>query len=122
MTGDPELIFHITTSREWEAACVSGMYSGSTRGKSLAEVGFVHCSQRGQISGVANARYRGEPDLILLAIDPARLTAPVRVEGVHGSAEFFPHIYGPLNIDAVVDVLQFRPGPDGMFELPEVLR
>jgi uncharacterized protein (DUF952 family) len=68
------------------------MYSGSTRGKSLAEVGFVHGSQWGQISGVANAIYRGEPDLVLLAIDPERLTAPVRVEGVHGSGILSPHL------------------------------
>lgn len=65
MTTAPELIFHITPSRTWDSARDSGVYSESTRGKSLAEVGFIHCSRRGQVTSVANAIYRGEPDLRL---------------------------------------------------------
>jgi GNAT superfamily N-acetyltransferase len=60
----------------------------------------------------ANLFYAGRRDLILLAIDPDRLTAEVRVEGG------FPHLYGPLLPDAVFDVLPFPAGDDdGSFHL-----
>jgi uncharacterized protein (DUF952 family) len=54
---------------------------------------------------------------LLLTIDPERVTAPIRYDPAENGEEF-PHIYGPLNIDAVVDVADIQPGPDGQFHFP----
>lgn len=96
-------IFHIATAAEWEAAQRSGSYTTSTLGRTLAEEGFIHASHADQWQGVQEAFYAGvtEP-LVLLAIDPERLTAPVVEEVPEGADRAFPHIYGPLNPDAVV--------------------
>jgi uncharacterized protein (DUF952 family) len=103
------VIFHITTRQEWEAALPAGEYTAP----SLETEGFIHFSQRHQVVGVANAAYRGVPDLVLLSVDPERLAAPLRYEqGVHAD-ERFPHLYGPLELSAVVDVRPFPEGPDG---------
>ena len=99
---------------EWEAARVLGDYRLDT----LDSEGFIHCSTPQQVLGPANALYRGQDDLVLLVIDPARLTAELVYEDCYEAGEAFPHIYGPLNLDAVVRVVPFPPLPDGSFVLP----
>jgi len=96
-------IFHIATVADWEAAQRSGSYTTSTRGRTLAEEGFIHASHGDQWQGVRRLFYAGvtEP-LVLLAIDPDRLDAPVVEEVPEGADRAFPHIYGALNTDAVV--------------------
>ena len=67
---------------------------------------------------MANARFAGAADLVLLCVVVSRLTAPLRYEGGDpGSDELFPHLYGPLDVDAVERALPFPEGPDG-FALP----
>lgn len=99
-------IFHIATKVEWEAAQRAGSYTTSTLGRTLEEEGFIHASHEDQWQGVRQAFYGGvtEP-LVLLAIDPARLSARVVEEVPEGADRAFPHIYGPLNVDAVVRVI-----------------
>ncbi|HZA40675.1 MAG TPA: DUF952 domain-containing protein [Actinomycetota bacterium] len=90
---------------EWHAAMeTSQAYRSSTLGKSLEleEEGFIHCSFAGQVQAVADLIYRGREDVVLLTIDPARVPATVCVENMVGGDELFPHIYGPLPLDAVV--------------------
>lgn len=96
-------IFHIATVADWEAARASGRYTTSTRGRTLAEEGFVHASRGDQWQAVRERWYADvtEP-LVLLVVDPARLTSPVVDEPVPGSTETFPHVYGPIDVDAVV--------------------
>jgi uncharacterized protein (DUF952 family) len=96
-------IFHIATIADWEAAQRSGSYTTSTRGRTLVEEGFIHASHEDQWQGVRERFYAGvtEP-LVLLAIDPDKLDAPVVEEVPDGESRAFPHIYGPLNADAVV--------------------
>ena len=96
-------IFHIATTADWAAAQRSGTYTTSTLGRTLAEEGFIHASHEDQWQGVRTMFYAGvtEP-LVLLAIDPDRLTAPVVEEVPEGADRAFPHIYGTLNADAVV--------------------
>jgi uncharacterized protein (DUF952 family) len=94
----------------------------STRGLSLEQVGFIHCSYADQVTHVANAFYTGVHGLLLLAIDPDRVAAPIRAEPGEGTDEQFPHIYGPLNADAVVQVVAFEPSDEGTFELPASFR
>jgi uncharacterized protein (DUF952 family) len=109
------VIYHIAMAADWERALADGQYTTSTRGVTLVQQGFIHASTAGQVAGVANAFYQGLPDLLVLVIDPRRLTAPLRYDEVPGTAEPFPHIYGPLNTGAVIRALPFPPGPDGTF-------
>ena len=98
-----EPIFHIALMRDWNAARVAGEYRVSTLGATLDAVGFIHGSFRGQVERIGSLRYLGvgEP-VTVLEIDMLRLPAPVRVETLEGGEERFPHIYGPIPIDAVV--------------------
>ncbi len=88
-------VLHIAEARVWEAASAVGEYRFSTGGRSLAEVGFIHCSHRHQVERVANAVYRGTDQLVLLTIDPDRVGSEVKEEPVEG-VERFPHLYGPF--------------------------
>jgi uncharacterized protein (DUF952 family) len=109
------LILHATTRSAWSTAQESGEYAA----ESLAREGFIHCSKVDQILRVADLVFAGHHGLVLLVIDPARLSSELRWEpGVDLATELFPHIYGPINLDAVVDVIAFEPGPDGKFHLP----
>jgi uncharacterized protein (DUF952 family) len=119
---EPGFIYHIATASDWAQARGAGEYTTSTLGRTLAEEGFIHCSAAGQVAGVANMFYQGLPDLLVLAIDTGRVRPEIRLEQVAGSAEPFPHIYGPLNVDAVVEARRFEPGPDGRFAFPAGVR
>jgi uncharacterized protein (DUF952 family) len=113
------LIYHIIPRIEWEQALAAGLYSAA----SLATEGFIHASTREQVTATASRYYRGQPDLLLLAIDPAKTSAEVRFDPVEldSGPTHFPHIYGPLNLDAVQAVAEFPPQPDGSFNFPEGL-
>lgn len=107
------LILHITTRAAWDAARASGRYEAP----SLVGEGFIHFSDIGQVTRVADARFRGTPGLVLLCVAADRLIAPLRDERSDAGEETFPHLYGPLNLDAVRAVVAFPEGDDG-FELP----
>ena len=109
------IIYHIATAQDWEQARRDGQYTTSTRGQTLAEQGFIHASTAEQVAPVANIAYRGLPDLLVLVIDTDRVGPEIRWELVPGSDAPFPHIYGPLNVDAVTETRPFEPGPDGEF-------
>ena len=113
-------LLHITTAEDWEAARAAGeVVTPSLTG---AE-GFVHLSTPEQVHLPADRLYAGRTDLVLLVIDPDRLDAEVRWEpGVPGDPESmrFPHLYGPIPADAVVDVVAWSPRPDGTFAPPAV--
>lgn len=99
----PELIYHLALRDEWQQAVGSETgYQRSTLGASLDDVGFIHCSFAGQVQRIADLVYRSRPDVMLLTIDRSRLDAEVRVENLEGGEDLFPHIYGPLRIEAVV--------------------
>jgi uncharacterized protein (DUF952 family) len=93
------LIQHITTAEAWQAAQTGGSYRGDT----LETEGFIHCSEPHQVAGVAESFYKGRTGLVLLSIDPARVKSEIKYECG------FPHVYGPLNLDAVVDATPFPP-------------
>ena len=117
------LILHIIPHAVWEQAQAAGVYRGDT----LDAEGFIHFSTPAQAVMVANARFRGHPGLLLLVVDPAKLTSELRYEAPfeatspNEAAQQFPHLYGPLNLDAVVNVVPFEPGDDGLFSLPQGL-
>jgi uncharacterized protein (DUF952 family) len=123
MTSDT-IILHLASHDAWLAAVKQGLYSAD----SLSTEGFIHCSKASQIVDVANAFYHGQGMLVLLVIDPLKLESglkwepPAEPAPSHARAgDLFPHIYGPLNLDAVVRILPFEPGADGSFSLPPEL-
>ena len=98
-------LFHLALADEWlEAVERGGPYERSTLGAGLDEVGFIHCSFADQVAVTRDRFYGDRPDVVLLRIDPDRLDAEVRVEDLHGTGEVYPHLYGPLPLDAVVEV------------------
>ncbi|MGX1492520.1 DUF952 domain-containing protein [Streptomyces tendae] len=104
-------ILHLTERSLWEAARERGAYEISTRGRTLQEEGFIHCSTRAQLPKVAAflyGTYDGPDDLVMLVVDPERLDVPLRYEAVEPGGEEFPHVYGPLPVGAVVDVERWR--------------
>lgn len=105
---------HICAADEWHVSKGRGEHCPD----SLQAVGFIHLSTPEQVHLPANRLYAGRTDMLLLEIDPARLTAPVRWEpGVPTDPEsmLFPHLYGPLPMAAVTSVTPYRPAPDGSF-------
>ena len=116
-----EILFHIARRLDWEAAQAAGAYRISTRGRTLEQEGFIHLSSARQVRGVADRFYADVDDqLVLLTIDPAKLTAPVVAEAVTGTDESFPHLYGELPVAAVRRVTAYRRGDDGRFGPPPV--
>jgi uncharacterized protein (DUF952 family) len=115
-------ILHITTWADWDAARAAGSY----RPPSLEQEGFIHCSTPAQAVETADKYFHGRTDLILLCIDESRIAGALRYEPpatIGGapdprSGELFPHIYGPLDPDAVVRTVAFPCDRDGRFALP----
>lgn len=105
-------ILHMTSESAWANAQATGEYTAD----SLATEGFIHCSEPQQVIWVANMRFRDRPDLVLLDIDIARLTAPLTYENLEGGDQQFPHIYGPLTLDAVRRATPFPPNASGGFD------
>jgi uncharacterized protein (DUF952 family) len=118
------MIFHITTQTDWEAAQANGEYVAD----SLRLEGFIHCSTLAQVIPVANNFYKGQNDLILLMIEPTLLSSDLKWEAPSGGTpppgvpvgDQFPHVYGPINLDAVVSALEFVREPNGGWVLPPV--
>lgn len=98
MTGP---ILHICSPDEWDDA----RRAGARLAPSLATEGFVHCSLPRQLAGVAARRFAGVSDATVLVIDPERLDAPVVLEDSYGSGDEFPHVHGPITVEAVVEVV-----------------
>lgn len=112
-------LFHLADRTEWLAAAAAGEYRISTRGVTLAEQGFIHCSLRHQLRGVADQYYADAGDLVVLVIDSARIAAPIRYEAPADGAEEYPHIYGPLPADAVTAVVPVGRDRAGRLILPD---
>ncbi|HKY55617.1 MAG TPA: DUF952 domain-containing protein [Anaerolineales bacterium] len=116
------MIFHITSRHAWADAQQRGEY----RAESLETEGFIHCSTFSQVLPVAENYYKGQSGLIVLGIEPARLSSDLKWEPPSGGApppgvpegDSFPHIYGPINLSAVIKVIDIEMGPDGEFRLP----
>ena len=114
MPGSVSVLVHLCSNQEWAAA----QTSGALRPESLDVNGFVHLSSPEQVHLPANRLYAGRTDLVLLRIDPARLSSPVRWEaGVPTDPDgmVFPHLYGELPVNAVINVTPYLPDQRGRF-------
>ena len=112
MVKHSETILHICQRSDWLTAKEVGSYLAD----SLETEGFIHCSRVEQVAKVANAYYRGVEDLVLLHIAADKLWAELKWEDSDG--DIFPHVYGPINLDAVTRVGKFSPGESGNFSYP----
>ncbi len=110
------LILHITPRSHWQQAQQLGAYEAD----SLATEGFIHFSDLHQVTRTANRFYKGQSDLVLLCVHPDALQSELRYDPIE-TGEYFPHLYGPLNLDAVVQVVDFPPNETGNFELPTAI-
>ncbi|GAA3620203.1 uncharacterized protein (DUF952 family) [Lentzea atacamensis] len=108
------MLLHIISTADWAAAQSAG---------SISPVGeeFVHCSDRGVVHVTAGKFFHGQSGLLLLVIDPKLLGVPVRWEAVADSPLWFPHVYGPIPVQAVAEVHAFPCEQDGSFVLPEAV-
>lgn len=95
------IIYHITFRKDWENAQAKGNYEHP----SLQEEGFIHCSQESQISGVIERYYQGQSNLVKLVIDTDKLTSRYVFDWSPSVQDSFPHVYGPINLDAVTNVI-----------------
>lgn len=116
------MIYHIASRKAWREALQRGEYQA----ENLEADGFIHCSTNTQMLPVAEKYYPGQRGLLILMIDPTRLSSELKWEPPSGGApppgvpagEMFPHIYGPINLDAVVKVLDLETQSDGKHAVP----
>lgn len=98
------LIYHIVRIQDWTPPPADHYQA-----ESLQSEGFIHCSFKEQIPVVLKRYYAGLPKVILLTIDPERLTSKLVNERSTGG-EVYPHIYGPINREAIVQAEELEPG------------
>ncbi len=126
------MIYHLIRRSDWEKARRDGIY----RPESLRAEGFIHFSgSPEQVQRVANTYYSNLSDLLLLIVDPARLSGELKYEppaaggtvqgksagaAASSAQEMFPHLYAPLLPEAVIAEREYRPSPDGTFALPDL--
>lgn len=114
------MILHIASRSDWDSAVERGSYAPP----SLAAEGFIHCSTSAQIRATANRFFHGQTGLVVLCIDESQLRASLKYESPaldENRDGLFPHLYGPLNLDAVVDVIDCPCSADGSFAMPAAL-
>ena len=95
------IIYHIAFASDWNTAKKIGYYEHP----SLKNEGFIHCSQEQQVAGVLERYFDGKADLVKLVIDTGKLTSKFVFDWSPSTADTFPHIYGPINLDAVIDTV-----------------
>ena len=94
------MIYHVVTTQNWQKALQQGFYEAA----SLATEGFIHASKAEQVAGVLERYYKNQVNLLLLHIDETKLTAALKFELAPSVNEEFPHIFGRLNLDAVIKI------------------
>lgn len=106
------MIYHITTERRWYDTKRQSQYGAEF----FQLEGFIHCSDANQVVRVANRLFKNIQGLILLHIEAELLDPRLVYENLEGGSELFPHVYGPINLNAIVCVSSFKPGLDGTFD------
>lgn len=99
-------IHHLALPEDWSAAQTVGEYRVSTRGRTVDDEGFIHASMADQVAATFARYYADRPDVLLLTIDTDLLASPWRFDEVGDTR--FPHVYGPIGLDAVVGAEPYR--------------
>jgi uncharacterized protein (DUF952 family) len=92
------MIYHVTKKQDWKNALQQGFYEA----ESLQLEGFIHTSGVAQVPGVMERYYENQKELLLLHIDEELLTSPIKYQLAESIDEIFPHIFGPINLNAVI--------------------
>lgn len=108
-----DLIFHLVKKEDWKTQKKESRYHPET----LDSDGFIHCSSGKYIEDIANSLFKGEKDVLLIIINTTLVEPELRYENAGNSDIKYPHIYGPLNLDAVVDKIELAHEEDGSFEI-----
>lgn len=111
------MIYHIINHQDWQGAKTAGVYTPP----SLESEGFIHFSRAEQVVGTAQFLYADQPILLLLEVDEAKVVPELIYERAADVGDMFPHLYGALNLDAVVRVLDFSADSNNIFHLPDEL-
>jgi uncharacterized protein (DUF952 family) len=125
MARNPIVIKHQTivvtaSERAWVEVQESGQYTRSTIDSDLESVGFIHATFPDQTIAMLNRHFTDRDDVILLLVDMDKVKSPIKYEAaLSGRTGTFPHIYGPLNVDAVYDTIKPKKGDDGLFVEPK---
>jgi uncharacterized protein (DUF952 family) len=109
---DDEYLYHVAVEAEWEARS-----SNHYRPAGFGNEGFVHLSAADQLAETLHRYYRGRDDLVLLTIDPGRIEAALVWEDLYRSGAEFPHVYGPIDLSAVVVATPLACDGDGGFDV-----
>ncbi len=109
-----KIIYHMCKADEWAQAQASGSYPGSSQDQAD---GFIHFSTHAQVWTSAAKHRRGQDNILLLAVDATALGDTLKWEASRGGA-LFPHLYGPLNTDDVIDAQPLALGDDGIHIFP----
>ena len=107
-----DLLFHLTSKEEWKAYSKEGYINP----ESLTTEGFIHTSTGEQVEETANRIFKGREDMLLLVIDPLRIQEPIKHEKAE-NGEVYPHIYGKISLDAIIDKLTLMPAKNGNFSV-----
>ncbi len=108
-----DLLFHLTTKENWNQYKQSGNYEP----ESLEDQGFIHCSSGNQVENTANRIFSGEDQILLLVIDASMIREDVKYEEDEEVGEKFPHIYGPISVNAIIDKIEIQAEDDGQFKI-----
>ena len=111
-------IYHLVSANDWNNVQTQAKY----KSRDFNIEGFIHCSYVHQLSSVANRFFQGQNNLLLLVIDCSNIKSKIIDENLEGGLELYPHLYGELPIDAVIEVIPFPCNVDGSFSLPKKLK
>lgn len=113
---DTTVIYKIVPEALWRAARTEGVFNGAAI--DLTD-GYIHFSTATQARETAARHFAGQADLLLIAVDAARLGDGLKYEASRGGA-LFPHLYAPLSMTAVLSEHPLPLGPDGRHLFPEL--
>ncbi len=94
-------IYHIVLPGIWEQFANKDLYEA----ESLRTEGFIHCSFAGQLDNVLRRYYSGAEKVLVLEIETDNLLSRL-VEEPSTNNEIYPHIYGPINKDAIAAIAE----------------
>lgn len=110
------IIYHLVQKDAWRKYQKDGIYTPPSLGKE----GFIHCATNEQVLATANRKFAGATDLLLVVVDTEKVPAKIMFEGLRGTREKHPHIYGKFPLSAIQTILPLLPTADGQFtKLPE---
>ena len=108
-----DLIFHLVPKKKWHNNQRYGLYRPDLKD----EEGFIHCSTADQVEDTANRFFKDQNNILLIVINYGKIQSDVKMEDTEGSGQEYPHIYGPLNMDAILDKIKLQSDEDGLFQI-----